>query len=125
MKRDVACPSHEKSAFAPWMPVSKTLSQLSRPRTTTLPLTNVVIRRPSLEMSGRSPVPIPGHDETFVDRQHGLVVIEVVVVALDRQDQIFAVARGPAVVVAEARGAGLMTLAAVSTFRTVTPVSPE
>jgi hypothetical protein len=68
-------------------------------------------------------VPIPGHDDTF--EADGLVLIEVVVVALDRQMRFFAVARGPAVVVAEPAAPGLMILAPVSTFRTVTPVSPE
>src|SRR3954454_12234439 len=38
------------------------------------------------------------------DRQNGFSAIQVVVIARDRQDEIFPVARRPAVVVAESRG---------------------
>ena len=40
------------------------LSQSVRPRMTTAPRTKVLMRRPSFEMSGRSPTPMSGHGGT-------------------------------------------------------------
>jgi hypothetical protein len=41
-------------------------AQLSSARTTRMPFTNVEMRLPSCEMSGRSPMPMPSHVVTLV-----------------------------------------------------------